>query len=82
MNIEFTRLNPPPASPIDAIPIARSLAIPAGGAETVTTGTVPNPTPLSVIVNLTTPLDVVLIEQVAAAPVPPPPEIVIIGGDV
>ena len=81
-NIELTRLNPLPASPIDAIPIARSLAIPAAGAATVTVGTVPNPTPLSVITNLTTPFDAVLIEQVAAAPVPPPPEIVIIGGDV
>ena len=78
--IELTRLNPEPASPMDVIPTARSLAIPAGGTETVTVGAVPNPTPLSVIVNLITPLDVVLIEHVAAAPVPPPPEIVIIGG--
>ena len=52
------------------------------GIATVTTGAVPNPTPLSVIVNLTTPLVPELIEQVAATPVPPPPENVIVGGDV
>ena len=43
-------------------------------------GAVPNPTPPSIKSNLTIPLDDVLIEQVAAAPVPPPPEIVIDGG--
>ena len=42
-NIELTRLNPLPASPIEAIPIARSLATPAAGAATVTVGAVPNP---------------------------------------
>ena len=67
---------------MEAIPTARSLAIPAGGTETVTVGTVPNPIPLSVIVNLITPLEDVSIEQVAAAPVPPPPDMVIEGGDV
>ena len=48
-NIELTRLNQLPASPIDAIPTARSLAIPACGLATVTTGTVPKPIPLSLI---------------------------------
>ena len=81
-NIELTRLNPLPASPIDAIPTARSLAIPACGFAIVTTGAVPKPIPLSVIVNRITPLADVTIEQVAAAPVPPPPDIVIEGGDV
>ena len=83
MNIELTRLNPLEGStPIDAIPVALSAATPAFGTATVTIGAVPNPTPLSVIVNLTTPFVDVLIEQVAAAPVPPPPENVIVGGDV
>ena len=36
----------------------------------------------SVILNLTIPLDDVLIEQVAAAPLPPPPVIVIVGASV
>ena len=40
-NIELTRLNPLPASPIEAIPIARSLATPAAGAATVTVATPP-----------------------------------------
>ena len=35
-NIELTRLNPLPESPIEAIPIARSLATPAAGADIVT----------------------------------------------
>ena len=48
----------------------------------MTVGAVPYPTPVSVIINLTTPIDEVLIEQVAAAPVPPPPVIVIVGASV
>ena len=80
-NIELTRLNPP-VGPIEAIPTALSAAVPPGGTATVTVGAVPNPIPLSVIVNLITPFETVSIEQVAAAPVPPPPDIVIDGGDV
>ena len=81
--IEFTRLNPLEGSmPIDVIPIALSAAVAPRGTPTVTIGAVPNPIPLSVIVNLTILLDAVLIEQVAAAPVPPPPIIVIVGAAV
>ena len=45
----------------------------------MTVGAVPNPIPPSVTIYLTTPFDDVLIEQVAAAPVPPPPVNVIVG---
>ena len=45
-------------------------------------GAVPYPTPPSLITNLSTPLLVVSIEQVAAAPVPPPPLIEIVGATV
>ena len=48
----------------------------------MTIGTVPNPIPASLIVNLTIPFDAVLIEHVAAAPLPPPPVIVIVGASV
>jgi hypothetical protein len=51
-------------------------------ADTVTIGAVPNPMPPSVIIYLTIPFDVVLIEQVAATPVPPPPVNVIVGASV
>ena len=68
--------------PIDANPTARSLATPAFGIGILIVGAVPNPTPPSIKLNLTIPLDDVLIEQVAAAPLPPPPEIVIVGASV
>ena len=83
MNISLTSLNPVDAStPIEARPTAPSLATPAFGTGILTIGTVPNPTPPSNILNLTIPLDEVLIEQVAAAPLPPPPVIVIVGATV
>ena len=61
------------------MPTALSDAIPNAGFDTVTVGAVPYQTPSSVIINLTTPAEEVLIEQVAAAPEPPPPVIVIVG---
>ena len=64
------------------MPVALSAAVAPSGTPTVTIGAVPNPTPLSVTVNLTILFDAVLIEQVAAAPVPPPPVIVIVGASV
>ena len=48
----------------------------------MTVGAVPNPIPPSVTIYFITPLDDVLIEQVAAAPVPPPPVNVIVGASV
>ena len=82
-NIFLTSLNPVATSiPIEARPTARSLATPAFGTGILTIGTVPKPTPPSNTLNLTIPLDVVLIEQVAAAPLPPPPVIVIVGASV
>ena len=63
-------------------PVALSAATPAFGIGMVTIGAVPYPTPESLTMNLMTPFDAVLIEQVAAAPLPPPPVIVIVGASV
>ena len=83
MNISLTSLNPLTSSiPIEARPTARSLATPAFGIGILTIGTVPKPTPPSNMLNLTIPLDDVLIEQVTAAPLPPPPVIVMVGATV
>ena len=48
----------------------------------MTVGAVPNPIPPSVTIYFKTLFDDVLIEQVAAAPVPPPPVNVIVGASV
>ena len=81
--IELTRLNPLDGSiPMDAIPVALSDATPAFGTGIVTIGAVPYPTPVSLTTNLIIPFVAVLIEQVAATPVPPPPENVIVGASV
>ena len=83
MNIFLTSLNPDVSnSPIEAIAVARSLATPAFGIGILIVGAVPKPIPPSMRLNLTIPLLEVLIEQVAAAPLPPPPVMVIVGASV
>ena len=48
----------------------------------MTVGAVPNPTPLSRMLNLITPSPLVISCAVAAAPTPPPPVMVIVGATV